>query len=65
MPELPAGTLLYWRVVGIGVNGTVTRLVVADAELPHARGTCSIARTATWTQPAAAGLGLQRRRISG
>ncbi len=24
MPELPAGTLLFWRVVGIGVNGTVT-----------------------------------------
>ena len=23
MPELPGGTLLFWRVVGIGVNGTV------------------------------------------
>lgn len=24
MPELPGNTLLFWRVVGIGVNGTVT-----------------------------------------
>jgi hypothetical protein len=24
MPDLPAGSLLYWRVVGIGLNGTVT-----------------------------------------
>ena len=24
MPELPGNTLLYWRVVGIGLNGTVT-----------------------------------------
>jgi hypothetical protein len=24
MPELPGGTTLYWRVVGIGLNGTVT-----------------------------------------
>ena len=48
MPDLPAGTLLFWRVAGLQWHDHGP--LVADPKLPHARGgACSTARTVTVT----------------